>query len=328
MRTLAVLEGLRSWGMAALLVAAVSGSAAAQQPYPSQDIHVINGYPAGSGSDVIVRYFTEKLRRLAGRAIIVENKPGANGSIATEYVARARPDGYVTLLHAGGGIAGNMHLFKKPPVDAGKALQMVATLNLQAFMLTVASNSPYKTAAELTAAMKAKGDKATYATSSTASRTAGGVYKYYAGLSAVEVQYRQGNDTLNDMASGAIDFAFHDPVLALSQMREGKLRVLGLASQRRLEAAQGIPTLAEQGFPKIDLTGWFAVSVPAATPRPIVDQLNAWYNQILAMPETREFLYKAGGDPFISTPDEAQAYFLAQIEAQGEAIRAAKIEPQ
>jgi len=298
------------------------------QAYPSQDIHFISAFPPGSGADVLVRYFAEKIRALANRTVVVENKAGANGNIAIEYVARSKPDGYTIFVHSGGAIAGNMHLFKKPPVDVGKALQMAATINRQAFMLTVSASSPYQTVAELTKAMQAKGNKATYASSSVASRVTGAMYAADAKLSALEVQYRSGPDTLNDMESGAVDYAFHDPVLALSQRREGRVRVLAICSDQRMASADDIPTMTELGYPGVRLVGWFSASVPAGTPEPIVNTINEWFNQVLSTEETAAFLKKSGGDPFISTPAAAQAFFLGEIEKYGDYVRIAHIEAQ
>ena len=139
-------------GATALLPAL--GGAAFAQDYPSQDIRMIVGFPAGSGADIFVRYFAEKLRPIAGRTIIVENKVGANSNVATEFVARSKPDGHVLYPFAGTTVAASMHLFKNPPVDVGKALKVAATTSNLAFMLIVDAKSPYKTVAELTAAMK------------------------------------------------------------------------------------------------------------------------------------------------------------------------------
>src|SRR5262245_50089843 len=115
-----------------------------EQDYPSREIHVICAFPAGSGADVLVRYFSEKLRVLAGKPVIVENKVGANGNIAAEYTARAKPDGYTIHIHAGSSTAANFWLFKHPPINPAKDLQVVATLNQQSLMVVVAASSPYK----------------------------------------------------------------------------------------------------------------------------------------------------------------------------------------
>jgi tripartite-type tricarboxylate transporter receptor subunit TctC len=147
--------------------AAVGGTGAYAQEYPSQDFKVICGFPPGSGADIFARYFGEKLRILTGRNVIVENKPGANSNIATTYVARAKPDGYTLYPFAGTTVAATMHLFKEPPVDVGKTITVAATTSNLAFMLVVDPKSPYKSVADLTAAMKKKGPTATYATAAT-----------------------------------------------------------------------------------------------------------------------------------------------------------------
>ena len=128
---------------------------------------------------MLVRYFAEKLRPIANRTVIVENKAGAGGNIATEFVARSKPDGYTIYVHAATAVAANQHLFKKPPVDAASDIQIAATINRQPFMLVVDAKSPYKTVAELTAAMKQKGDKATYATAAPTGRIMGEIYKQH-----------------------------------------------------------------------------------------------------------------------------------------------------
>ena len=265
------------------------------QGYPSTDIHLICAFPAGSGSEVIVRYYAEKLRPVVGRTVVVENKPGAAGNIATEYIARAKPDGHTIYLHTGSSVAANMHLFKQPPVDAAKALTVAATINQQAFMLVVDAKSPFRTVADLTAYLKQKGDKASYATAATSGKVMGELYKSVAGLSAVEVSYKSAPDSLNDMLSGAVDYGVHDPVFALAQMREGRLRVLAVGSARRLQSQPDIPTMTESGVPGIDLTGWFAAMIPAATPRPIVAQINEWFNKVTSSEETRAFLNNFAG---------------------------------
>ena len=312
-----------------LLAAALSvvPTGVGAQEYPSQDIRFVCAFPAGSGADVIVRYFAEKMRAVVKRTIIVENKPGAGGNIAAEYMVRSKPDGYTIFIHAGNTVAGNMDLIKKPPFDAAKAIQVVATINKQAFMLAVEAKRPWKSVAELTAYVKEKGDKATYAVSANSGIVMGAIYKEKAGLQAVQVHYRMAQDALNDMASGKVDYALQDPVFALSQLREGRLRVLAVASAERLKSNPELPTMAESGVP-MDLVGWFAAMVPSATPRPIIDQLNKWFGEVIALEETQNFLKSYGGDPWVATPEEGQARLVQDIAAWGEYIRIAKIEPQ
>jgi tripartite-type tricarboxylate transporter receptor subunit TctC len=311
-----------------LAIAGLSPASSRADDYPNQDFHFITSFPPGSGADVLTRFFAEKVRVLTGRPVIVENKTGANGAIAVGYTARAKPDGYTMYLSAGSATAAQMHLFKTPPVDVLKAFQLAATLNRQAFMLTVDVKSPYKSVPELTAAMKQKGENASYATAATSGIIMGEMYKSITGVKAVEVRYKDSAGALNDMASGRVDYGMHDPVFSLAQQREGRVRVLAHSSGQRLSAIPDIPTMAESGVPGMDLTSWWAVHLPSATPRPIIDQLNKWFNQILAMDDTREFLNKFGGDPFISTPDAAQALFIKEEKAWGDYVRIAKIEPQ
>jgi tripartite-type tricarboxylate transporter receptor subunit TctC len=309
-----------------MALAFAPGGAAAQE-LPPGEVRLIAAFPAGSGSDVVVRWFAEKLKHLMNRTVIVENKPGAGGNIATEYVSRAKPDGSTIYFHTGSSMSANMHVFKKPPVDVVKAMQVVGTVNRQAFMLVVHPDKPWKNVAELTAYLKTKGDKASYAVSATSGVVMCALYKQAADLKSVEVNFRMAQDSLNDIASGAVDYACHDPQFASAQVSQNRLRVLGIASAQRLESNASFPTMKEQGV-DMDLNGWFAAFVPAATPRPMVDQLNKWLNQILVTDEAKKFLAQFASDVMMSTPDEGQARLVRDIQAWGDYVRIAKIEPQ
>ncbi|MBV8747551.1 MAG: tripartite tricarboxylate transporter substrate binding protein [Xanthobacteraceae bacterium] len=313
--------------VAVLAATVITGSAGAQT-YPTHDLHFICAYPAGSSSDSIVRFVAEKVRPQAGRIILVENKPGANGNLATEFVARAKPDGHTILVHAGSALAANMHLFKNPPVDVATAIQVAGTINRQAFMLAVDSARPWKTLAELTAAMKEKGDKASYATYAATATIMGELYKRATGVRATEVGYRVGADTLNDLSSGALDYGIYDPPFAMSQARNGKLRLLAVGVKERLNAAPDIPTMQEEGIPDVDLPGWFAAMVPSATPKPVVDQISKWVAEAVRQDATKQFLNGFGSDPWISSPEQGQARLISDIKDWGEYVRIAKIVPQ
>lgn len=317
---------MHAFAMSATVIA-LSAAPAFAQTYPTQDLHFICAYPAGSGADIFVRFYAEKLRTVIGRTIIVENKPGAVSNIATEYVARAKPDGYTVYIQGASSIAANMHLFKNPPVDVGRAIQIAAPLNKQPYMLVVDASRPWKNVAALTGYLKDRKDKASYATTNPPAKVMGAIYKARAGLQAVEVPYRTAFDTVNDMQSGALDYALFDPVFATTQAREGRMRILAVSTGERTKANPELPTMAESGVP-MDLLGWFAAMVPMGTPRPIVDQLNMWFNKLDATDEAKTFLNSIGGDPWITTPDEGQARLLRDIEAWGEYVRTAHIEPQ
>jgi tripartite-type tricarboxylate transporter receptor subunit TctC len=308
------------------LAGAVGGGArtAWAQDYPNQDIHLICGFPPGSGADIFVRYFGEKLRPVAGRTVIVENKVGANSNIATEYVARSKPDGYTLYPFAGTTVAATMHLFKNPPVDVGKSIQVAATTSNLAFMLVVDTKSPYRTVAELTKAMKQKGADASYAVAANPGVIMGALYKNAAGLEAVEVLYKSAPDSLNEMASGKLDYGLHDPIFALAQAREGRLRILAVSSSERLQSQPDVPTMNESGVP-MNLNLWWGVMLAAGTPKPIVDKINSWFSEIVRTEETRKFLALSGADPMVRTPEQAEAMFLKAIGEWGDYVRIANI---
>lgn len=309
----------------AAVFALVAAPAVAQgQNYPSQDIHLISGFPAGSGADLIVRFMAEKLRPIAGRTIVVENKVGAAGNLATEYVARSKPDGHTIYMAGGSGLAANMNIFRKPPVDVSTQIYAAATLHRQAFMVAVDARKPWKSIAELTAHLKERKAKANYATSAAAGQVMGEMYKSIAGLETVQVVYKTGQESLNDLLSGEVDFGTYDPQFALSQHKAGRLRILGISTPVRLNSTGELPTMKEQGIP-IELTAWWAAMVPAATPKPIVQKINAWVNQIMATDEAKSFYSAAGGDPWLSTPEEANAFLQKSVKDWADYVRIAKI---
>src|SRR5882724_11852025 len=275
------------WILAAAL--ATLPCTAHAQTYPSQDIRLVCAFPAGSGADVLVRYFSEKLRPIANRTVIVENKAGAGGNIAQEYVARSKPDGYTIFVHAATAVAANQHLLKKPSIDAAKALQIAASINRQPFMLVVDAKSPYKTVAEITEAMKKKGDKATYASAAPTGSIMGEIYKDVTGIKAVEVSYKTAPDSVNELLSGKLDYGMHDPVFSLAQQREGRLRILAVSTGTRLAANPDLPTMTESGVP-MDLTGWWAAMLPAGSPKAVIDQVHDWFTEMVKTDETRKFL--------------------------------------
>ena len=314
---------------AALLVAAAAFAPAAvqSQAYPTREIRFICAFPPGGGADVLVRYFANAVQKVSGHTIIVENKSGAAGLIATEYVARSKPDGYTVFVHAGSAVSNIPALYKTPPIDVTKALEVAATINRQPFMIVVAANSPYKTLAQLTAAMKKKGEKATYGVSATTGTVMAEIYKARTGIRAVEVNYKTAGDSLNDQLSGRLDFTALDPAYTLAQVREGRLRILGVSTAERLQANPDLPTMKEQGV-DMDVTGWFAAMVPAGTPAPVKAKIHEWFVKVVSTPETKAFLNKFGGDPLIETPEQGQKRLLRDIDAWKEYARIARIVPQ
>jgi tripartite-type tricarboxylate transporter receptor subunit TctC len=325
-----MLHGFWRFHVAALtaVVLFAGVNAATAQQYPAQDIRFICAFPAGSGADVLVRYFAEKVRTLAGKPVLVENKVGANGEIAAEYTVRSKPDGYTVYVHAASTVAANHWLLKKPPIDVVKDLQIAGGVNEQPFMIAVAVNAPYKSVADLTEGMKKKGSKASFAESNVTGKVVGALYKRATGIEAEDISYRTANDMLNDFQSGTIDYGIVDPVFALIQQREGRIRNLAVVTPKRMQAVAELPTMVELGFPDIHISSWFAAMVPSATPPAVVDQINVWFSEVGKMDETRKFLNQFGGDPLIITPAEGQNRLVSDVKDWGEWVKAAKIEPQ
>ncbi len=313
-------------GVLALACAATT-DAAAQGKYPNRDIRFVCGFPAGSGADILIRFFANKVQKQTDKTIIVENKPGAGGIIALTYTLQQRPDGYTMYLTGGNAVAANAHFLKNPPFDAKKDVKVAATINKMPFVLAVDAKSPYQSLQQLTAAMKNKGDKSTYAYASPFGKVIAETYKVVADLNTTEVSYRTTNDALPDMASGAVDFSIFDPTSGLANQREGRLRILAISSGTRTAATGGVPTFREQGV-DLDLAGWWAVMVPMATPDEAVQTIHGWFAEALKEEDTRAFLLNMGADPFSITPAEANQLYQREVDDWGRAIKIAKIEPQ
>jgi tripartite-type tricarboxylate transporter receptor subunit TctC len=309
------------------LVAGLGMLVAAPAPAAEgNEIRFICGYPAGSGADSIVRWYAEKLRAKFDRPLIVDNKPGAFTNIATDFVARAKPDGHTIYFNGPGSIAANMYLLVGQPVDGPKTFQIVATFNKQPTMIAVSVVYPYKTMAELTAGLKKKGKDATYGVSFVTGKAIAGIYKQVAGLpDMVEVNYKTANEARVDLMRGSLDFMVVDPVFAAREEGAGLIRLLGIASGERTQVRPDLPTLTEQGIP-MDLPGWWAAMVPAATPKAIVDQLNAWFNEATASEDSKKFFNNFGSDPWTTTPAEGQAAFVKEVEKWGRIVETVKLE--
>jgi tripartite-type tricarboxylate transporter receptor subunit TctC len=323
------MSGIRHAICFSMFAAAALGAApyAAAQTYPAQDVHVVVGFAAGSGPDVIARFVAEKMRPDLGKPIIVENKVGAGGNIATEYVARAKPDGHTLYITGGSALAAAAHLSRNPPVNILTGLTSIATLSIQPVLLVVGPNSSAKTLSELTEILKKKGDKASFGTAFPTARVAGALYNQKAGLNAVDIQYRTSRDWVNDLTSGVVDYAFIDSTSGVGLAAAGRLRVLAITLDQRSAALPQYPTMKEGGI-DINTPGWWAVYAPAGVPRNIVDLLNKRISEIVAADESREFFRKLGNDVMIKSPEESAAFLKQDYQNWAEWVRIAKFEIQ
>jgi tripartite-type tricarboxylate transporter receptor subunit TctC len=295
----------------------------------TREIRVICGYAPGTGADILVRYFAEKLRKFTNRPMVVENKPGAGTTIAAEFVARSKPDGFTLFINPGNGMAGNPYLYKSLPHNVIDDFAHVTTLVKLPFLLVVSEKSPYKTAPEFIAAMKAKGEKASYGYPNNISLAAGELLKERAGIKAVQVPYKSTPEALNDMNSGNLDYLWSDATFGLGQHRNGRLRALAVTTSTRSGLEPSLPTVQESGVPNFHLEAWWGAWYPAKTPAPIVNKMSEWLNQILADQETKDYFSKGAiAEPFPGNPGSLQAYLKQDIPRWAEVFKLAKVEPQ
>ena len=255
--------------------------------------------------------------------------PGAGTSIASEYTVRSKPDGYTLFINPGNGLAGFPYLYKNLTHNVLTDLAPVTTLVKLPFCLAVAPNSPAKNMAEFLTLIRQKGDKASYGYPNNLSLAAGELLNERMGLKAVSVAYKSTPEAMNDMTNGLIDYLFSDATFGLAQAKGGKMRMLAFTSAARSELDPNLPTMQESGVPNYNVTAWWGAWYPAKTPKPIIDQTSKWLNEILADPETKEFLAKtAPADPFPGTPESTLEYLKQDIPRWTELYTLAKVQPQ
>src|SRR5262245_30401504 len=303
---------------------------AAAQDYPAREIRSICNFAAGSGADIIVRFYSDRLSRLAGRAVVVENKPGAQGTVATDYVAKSKGDGYTIMITpASSTLATAPHIFKSLPFDPAKDFAPVTTITSLSFVIAVDASKPIKSMPDLVAALKAKQKHGFYGTGSNTGQVAAELLKVRTGLDTTYVPFKATITALAAVLAGEVDFLSYDATWAVTQREPaGRLRILAATAAKRSGALPDVPTLTELGFGEFDIAPWFGVVVPAGTPRPIVDKLAGWFNQITAAEDTKQFLARSAFDAFPGSPEQMAALLKTETERWGRWVKLAKIEPQ
>ena len=313
---------------ASLAMPALVRGAFAQEAWPSREIHSICGFPPGTGADIFVRFYGKMLQERVGKTVIVENKVGAFGNIATEYVARAKPDGYTIFVAPGSSfLAAAPALFKKVPFDPVNDFEHVTTLAKLPFLLIVAADGPYKGVDDLVKDLKAKGDKASYGSIANTGLVGSELFKANFGLSTVEVKYKEAGGMFNDLLGGNIAFVHSDPGTAMAQIKQGKVKALATTSKDRFKALPDIPSASEVGIKNSDLIAWWSVHTPKGTPKPILDKLEAVFNEIAASEEHAKFATPLGNDAFVGNSTVLKELLAKDIKAWGEYAKLAKIEP-
>jgi len=319
-------------GTTAVLGAAMIGPAIAA-PIAKGDIYLICGFPTGTAGDTICRFFARKLQPILGATVTVVNimegaHQGYEGNLATKFVVEAQPDGRTIYLTAGGILVANQNLQHNPPFDVSKALQSFGTMTRVPNTLVVRADSPYKTLADLSAAMKVKGSDAKYGVpNGSVVRVIGALYRQQAGLQAAEIVKRESSEVFKDLDAGTIDYALSNNWYPVTQEKIGRVRILAMSLKERLHAAPQYPTFNEYGYP-VDVDGWWAGYVPSATPRSIVNYLNAALGQVVASEECRQFFNGIICDPWTQTPDQSQALLERQLSAWHDYVEIANLEKE
>ena len=313
-------------GAGAVLAAATS-PAFAQQDYPARAMRVLIGFPAGSGADILGRYFAAKLGDVSGQAIIIENKPGANSNIAAGLVASAKPDGYTMLFIANSNMAGSRFLFKDLPFDTLNDFVPAAAFAQIAFVVVVNKDSPHKTLADLNAFLK-KHEKNRYGVTNQMAIITTEYYRQQVGFEATQVQYRTAPDSLPDVENGTLDFQIMDGTFAAGAIKAGKIRALAVTTSKRHPSLPDVPTMDEAGLKGFELAPWWGVYFPKGTPPEIVAKVGGWINKISATEDAARFLATVGSFPLVEDGKAAEVRLKADIALWAPIVKAAKIEPQ
>jgi len=298
----------------------LTGLAARADAYPSRTIKMIVPYPAGGTTDLLGRLIADQLKtglnNGAGATVIVENKPGAGTTLGADQVAKSDPDGYTLLMATSTTLAINKTLYKKLPYDPVKDFAPIGLVAGVPFALIINPTIPAKTLPEFIAYAKSKPGLAYGSAGNGSPQHLGAeMLKTAAGIDIRHVPYRGSIPAMLDVIAGHIPFMVVDLQPALQQIREGKVRVLGVTAPKRVAAAPDIPTIAEAGLPGYELVAWQGVVAPAGTPKPIVDRLAAELERLKADPETRDSLKKISLELLPpSTPDGFAAYIRSEVE--------------
>ena len=315
---------MRRFTMLVHVVAACAWSMplpAIAQSWPMKTVRVIVPYPAGGTSDILARTLGQKLSETWGQSVIVENKPGANGNVGADLVAKAPADGYTLLLCDVGALAISPAVYTSLGFDPNKDFAPVTMVAYSPHILAVNPELPAKSVKELIELAKSKPGMLNYAASSVASapHLAGIDFATRAGITWAYIPYKGGAQAITDVVGGQADVLFNGMLATYPQVRSGKLRILAVSSANRMAAIPDVPTVAESGIPGFETGSWQGVLAPAGTPREVVSKINADFARVLSTPEIRERLGAQGAEVRVNTP-EGFTLFL-----RDETVRWAKV---
>jgi len=315
-----------------LLIAAVALAFAlpahAETSWPEKPVHVIVAFTPGSATDVIARAMSNELSARLGQPVIVENKPGAGGTIAAAQVARATPDGYTLLVNSSGHTV-SPYIYKLG-YDTAKDLIGVSLLARQPNILVVSPDKGWKTAADLVKEAKAHPGKMSFGSAGVGSATHinGEKFKVAAGIDVLHVPYKGTPEALNDVMGGRVEYFFSPVVSALSLIHEKRVIALANGSPKRSSVLPDVPTTEEAGYKGSGYDYWAGMLAPAGTPPAVIEKLNKAVVEVLAMPEVKERLAKIGADPSPTSPKDFDDLVVRELKENAELVKAAGIKGQ
>ena len=318
---------IKSLGIAIGFGLSLAGQCVMAQAFPARPIRMIVPFPAGAATDLAARVIGQQLSASLGQPVVIDNKPGASGSIAAMEVIRAAPDGYTLLFSSNSAISSNVALLKNIPYDPTKDFSAIAGIGETALLLLVKSSFPAKNLPDLIAYAKQRPAKVTAGYGSSSSQTSIAMLNKLAGIDTLSVPYKGIPLAVNDVLGGITDYTFVDVGNALAQVRGGTMRALGATSSKRSPLAPEVPAIAEM-LPGFDITAWFAIVGPAGMSKDVVDKLNAAATQALKAPEMNGKLAQIGLSPMPMPPEQLKTFIGTEITKWTRLVKDANIEAQ
>jgi tripartite-type tricarboxylate transporter receptor subunit TctC len=313
---------------AVLPLLAVIGLAQADT-YPTRPIKIVVSYPAGGANDIIARSVAPEMTQDLGQSVVVENRSGAGGTMGADSVAKAPADGY-TLLMAAGAHALAPSLYKQLPYDVVKDLAPISIAASSPYLLVAHPSLPADNVAALVALAKAKPGEINFASSGVGAppHLAGVLFQKLSGTTLTHIPYRGDTPALTDLIAGQVQLYFSAVSSATAHLRGGKLKALAVTSKTRSSALPEVPTLDESGLKGYDLGTWWGLLGPAATPRPIIERLNASMRKAIAAPAVQARFRDLGLEPRVNSPEEYAAFIREEVTRFAEVAKAAGVEPE
>lgn len=315
----------RSICLLALLSAPCAAPALAQT-YPTKPVRIVVGFPAGGPTDIVSRLIAPELSKALGQQVVIENRPGAGGVIATGQIAKAPPDGHTLVMGTIGNIAVAMSLLPDRGYDTLRDLAPITQVVAVTSILVVHPSVPAKNVKELIALARARPGHLNYASSGsgTVTHLAGELLKLSGKVDIVHVPYKGGAPALTALISGEVDMSYENSLIITPHIKSGKVRGLAVTSARRSKLLPELPTIAET-LPGYAASGWYGLLAPVATPKPVVARLNSEVVRILRMPEITARLASQGAEPIGSTPEEFTAFIRGEIAKWANLVKAANM---